>query len=107
MLVRDQERTERRKRDRVPFREDILVDGIRLCTSTEISEGGLFVSALQYFEEGNVVEVSIPLRDGKITVKAQVKYSQPGIGAGLIFIDLNDEQRAKIKELVENITKTH
>jgi hypothetical protein len=91
----------------MPFREDILVDGTRLCTSTEISEGGLFVSALQYFEEGNVVEVSIPLREGKITVKAQVKYSQPGIGAGLIFIDLNDEQRAKIKELVESIAKSH
>jgi hypothetical protein len=105
--VSDQERTERRKRGRIPFREDILVDGTRLCTSTEISEGGLFVSALQYFEEGNVVEVSIPLREGKITVKAQVKYSQPGIGAGFIFIDLNDEQRAKIKELVESIAKSH
>jgi hypothetical protein len=105
--VSGQERTERRKRSRKPFIEDIVIDGCtRFCTSTEISEGGLFVSALQYFEEGNVVEVSIPLREGKITVKAQVKYFQPGIGAGLIFIDLNDEQRAKIKELVESIAKS-
>jgi hypothetical protein len=91
----------------MPFREDIMVDGTSLCTSTDISESGLFVSTLQYFEEGNVVEVSIPLREGKITVKVQVKYSQPGIGAGVMFIDLNDEQRAKIKELVESIAKSH
>jgi Tfp pilus assembly protein PilZ len=80
---------------------------MHFCTSGDISEGGIFVSAIQYFEEGNVVELSIPVREGKITVKAQVKYAQPGIGAGVMFIDLNDEQRAKIKEVVENIAKFH
>ena len=41
----------------------------------------------------------------KITVKAEVKYCQPGIGMGIAFIDLNDEQRAKIRELVESIAR--
>jgi hypothetical protein len=41
-----------------------------------------------------------------MTVKAQVQYSQPGIGAGVMFIGLNDERRAKIKELVESIAKS-
>jgi len=104
--VHNQERTERRKHKRLPFREDILVDGTKLCTSTDISEGGLFVSAIQYFEEGNVVEVTIPLGEEKITVKAQVKYCQPGIGVGIVFIELNDEQRTKIRELVESIAKS-
>ena len=90
----------------MPFIGDILVD-TNLCTSTDISEGGLFFSAIQYFEEGKVVEVSIPLREGNIMVKAQVKYSQPGIGAGVMFIDLNDEQRGKIKALVESVAKSH
>ncbi len=102
----NRERMETRRHKRFPFREDILVDGFKLCTSTDISEGGLFISAIQYFEEGNVVEVSIPLNKEKITVKAQVKYCQTGIGAGLMFIELNDEQRAKISELVEGIAKS-
>lgn len=101
----DQEGTERRKRARMPFREDILIDGTSPCTSTEISEGGLFVSTLQDFVEGSVVEISIPQREGKITVKAEVRYSQHGIGVGLVFLDLNDEQRARIKELVESLAK--
>ena len=102
----DRERTERRKHERFPFREDILVDGSKLCTSTDISEGGLFVSAIQFFEEGSVVALTIPLGEEKITVKAQVKYCQPGIGIGLMFIGLNDEQRVKIRELIASISKS-
>ncbi len=90
----------------MPFREDITVDGMGSCTTTEISEGGLFVSSVQYFLEGNTVEISIPFREGKITVKAIVGYRMPGIGAGLIFINLNDEQKTKIKELVESLANS-
>ena len=92
-----------RKHKRVPFREDMLIDGQKSCSSTDISEGGLFVSAIQYFEQGDVIEVSIPIKGEKITVKAQVKYCQQGIGMGIMFVDLNDEQKAKLRELIESI----
>ncbi len=103
----NQEESERRKNSRMPFREDILVEGMSSCTSTEISEGGIFVTSLQDFVVGKVVEISIPVGEGKMTVKTLVKYSDPGIGAGLVFIDLNDVQRTKIKELVESIAKSY
>lgn len=93
----------RRKHERVPFREDMLIDGQKSCTSTDISEGGLFVSAIQYFVQGDVIEVSIPIKEEKITVKAEVKYCQQGIGMGIMFVDLNDEQKAKLRELIESI----
>lgn len=94
---------ERRKYERFPFREDILVDGTKQCTIMDISEGGLYVSAIQHFEENSVIEVAIPFKGGKLTVKAQVRYCQPGIGMGIELVDLNDEQRTKIKELIGNI----
>jgi Tfp pilus assembly protein PilZ len=97
--------TERRKSERLPFREDVVVDGAKLCTSNDISEGGLFVSAIQIFEVDDVIEVSIPLKEDKVTVKAKVKYCQPGIGMGIMFIDLNDEQKKRIRELVENVSR--
>ena len=102
----DLERRKEREHRRLPFIEDILIDGSKLCTSTDISEGGLFVSAIQYFEKDSVVAVTIPFGEEKITVKAHVKYCQPGIGMGLMFIELNDEQRAKITELVASISKS-
>ncbi|HWR58914.1 MAG TPA: PilZ domain-containing protein [Thermodesulfovibrionales bacterium] len=95
---------ERRKSERLPFREDIVVDGAKLCTSSDISEGGLFVSSIQIFEPDDVIEVTIPLKGDKVTVKAQIKYSQPGIGVGVMFVELDDEQKARIREFVASIS---
>ena len=94
---------ELRKFKRYPFREHILIDGVQRVTSTDISEEGLYISAIQYFEENSVIHISIPFKEKKITVKGQVKYSQAGVGIGIKFIDLNNEQRALIKALIKSI----
>ncbi len=96
---------ERRQNERLPFREDLIVDGAKLCTSSDISEGGLFISAIQIFEPEDVIEVTMPIGNDKITVKAKVRYSQPGIGVGVMFIELGPEQKARIKEFVANISQ--
>ena len=101
----NQDKEDLRKYKRFSFIEDILIDGIRPCTSTDISEGGLYVSAIQYFEENSVFDVTIPFKEEKITFKGQVQYHQGGIGIGIKFIDLNDEQKAIIKEIIESIVK--
>jgi len=102
--MNDEHREERRKSQRFAFREDILIDGAKLCTSNEISEGGLFVSAIQIFEEGEVIDITIPFGSEQITVKGKVKYCQPGIGMGVMFHNLTDEQKMKIKKLVGHIS---
>jgi Tfp pilus assembly protein PilZ len=93
-----------RRYERFPFIEEILIDGINKCTSADISEGGLFISTIQRFEKDQLIELVIPVKGEKISLKAQVAYCQPGIGAGLAFIDSDDVLRAKIKELVESVT---
>ncbi len=93
---------DQRRHERFPFIEDVLIDGTKSCRSMDISEGGLFISAIQSFEDGEVVEVAISTKNETITAKAQIKYSQPGIGMGIAFVDLNDDLRIKIKKLVES-----
>ena len=100
-----QDEHEQRKYERFPFREDILVDGAKLCTSMDISEGGLYISSIQCFDQDSVISVTIPFKGEKLTVKARVQYCQPGIGMGVKFIDLNDEQKAAIEQLIKSITK--
>ncbi len=95
---------ERRKYERIPLREDILIDGMMHSTSIDISEGGLFLCAVQPFNIDSVLEVSIPLKGKMLTVKAKVQYCEPGIGMGLIFINLNEEQRTDIRGFIESIT---
>lgn len=101
--MNNQDNKERRKSKRFPLRADITVDGTRLCSSMDISEGGIYLSTIQYFGENQDVEVSIPFKGEQLTVKAQIVHCQSGIGMGIMFIGLSEEQRAKIKELVESI----
>ena len=105
MSPMDRDLRERRKFERVPFREDILIDGMTKCVGIDISEGGLYVCTVQLFEEQSVIDVTLPLKDDTIRAKAQVQYCQPGIGIGVKFIDLNDEERENIRELI-NAGKT-
>jgi hypothetical protein len=103
--MNDEDIKERRKYERFLFREDILIDGTRMCTSMDISEIGLYISAMQYYENNSVIDITIPFKGEKLTVKARVRHCQPGIGMGFMFVDLNAVQRAKIKELIESIIK--
>ncbi len=102
--MENQHGEERRKSQRFPFREDILIDGAKQCTCNEISEGGIFVSAIQIFDVGEMIEVTIPLGKERITVKGQIKYYQQGIGMGIMFHDLNDEHKVKIKTFVDHLS---
>lgn len=97
-------RGERREYTRYPFMENILIDGVKVCRSTDISEGGLFVSAIQHFEENDLIDVTISYKDWTLMVKGQVRYYQYGIGMGIMFVDLTDDQRAQIMEIIEDIT---
>jgi hypothetical protein len=102
--VDNQEKEELRKEERFHFREDISIDGAR-CACMDISESGIYVAA-QYFATGDIVDITLPFRDGHITMKGQVHHCENGFGAGINFIDLNDDTRAIIKQLINSLRKT-
>jgi hypothetical protein len=97
--------SERRNAPRVPFIEDVFVDGSMRCRSSDISEGGIFISAIQSFEEGVVLDVMIPFRGDELRVRGEVRHCQHGIGVGVMFVDLTDGQKAKIRRIIEAIAK--
>ena len=99
------EKKERRKEKRFPIRGNILIDYKMMFKSIDISENGIYLYTGRSFEKNKVVEVTLPIKDKPLTVKARVQHNQPGIGMGLQFIDLNDKQKAIIKNLVKNIIK--
>ena len=98
------EATERRKYKRVPFIEEVLIDGMLHNTTLDLSEQGLYISSLLPLMKNSIVEVTMPIKNGYIDVRAQVQFCDPGIGMGLQFIDLGDSERLKIKELIADIT---
>jgi len=58
---------------------------------------------MQVFEKNSLIDIAIPFKGGKVALKAQVQYCQPGIGIIIQFIDMNDTQQASIRELIEGI----
>jgi len=50
-----------------------------------------------------VIDITIPFQGEKLTVKGQVKYCHPGIGLGIKFIELNDEQKRIINAIIDSI----
>jgi hypothetical protein len=103
--MNNEDKKERRKHERHPCKEEILIEGIKLSTIIDVSEGGLYIDAMQSCEENSVIDVAMPYKGEKVTFKVQVQYCQPGIGMGTMFIDLNDEQREIITKLIESIIK--
>ena len=69
----------------------------------DICEGGLYISVIQAFENDSVIDVTIPVKGDMVTVKAQIQYCQPGIGIGIEFVEMDDRQKAVIKELIEGL----
>ncbi len=63
-----------------------------------MSENGMFLCILQPLEEGSVINISVP---SKFAVKAVVRNSQPGIGMGIEFIDLDSDQKIIIKRFID------
>jgi len=92
-----------REYQRYPFQEDIVINNAVSCMSNNIGENGLSVSTLQSFVENSIITVNIPFQGEKISVRAKVRYCQVGIGMGIEFIDLSNEQETKINSIIEHL----
>jgi hypothetical protein len=66
----------------------------------DISLGGCFINSDGHVEVGELVSVEIQLLSGEwLALRGEVTYAQPGIGFGLLFNFLTDEQERALKEL--------
>jgi len=90
-----------RKYERIPFRHDIFIGGAR-CQSIDISAAGIYVAA-EYFVTGSLVDITFPYKDKNVSVKGQVQYCHAGLGAGIKFVGLDNDQKAVIGEILTNI----
>ena len=100
----NQDKKELRKYERYHFRENVSIDDTRF-SCMDISEGGIYVAA-QYFAEGDIVDVTLPFNGRNITIKGQVQNCENGVGVGINFIDLKEDDRAIIKQLIQSINET-
>ncbi len=92
---------ERRAYDRSRLIVDVFFDG-KDCTSVastkDISVGGFYMNTETRIPEGALLLVRIPFRPGsQVVCNAEVVYSNPGLGVGLRFQGLSEEDRAVLE----------
>jgi CheY-like chemotaxis protein len=102
-----EEKQEHRKQQRIPITGKLLVDIRKDFQCIDISEGGLYFSTGNIFAENSFFDVTIPYKNKKVTVKAQIRHFQPGVGVGIEFVDVSDTQRSIIKEIIESMMSNY
>ncbi|MDQ7788005.1 MAG: response regulator [Thermodesulfovibrionales bacterium] len=99
----DRNPKERREKKRFPIQGNILIDGKIAFQCMDISEDGMYLYTGRSLEENRVVQVTLPIKGKPLTVKAQIRHNEPGIGIGLQFMDMTDEQKKTIYRLVHHV----
>jgi CheY-like chemotaxis protein len=94
-----------RRFKRVKFKKKVLVDNQIMVEALDISADGLFLHTGRSFDMDAIVEVAIPTAPGNfdLKVQARVMHNHRGIGMGLMFVDVDDAQRARLQNLVNSL----
>ena len=70
---------------------------------TNLSEGGCFLDTVGEVRSGEIVafRVLMPDEDEWLYLEGEVRHHVKGIGFGVKFLELNQDQESKIRELME------
>ncbi len=71
----------------------------------DLSPKGMFIHIPREFPEGAVIKVEFWLsRSGHhVNARAEVRYCLPGVGIGLEFVDIKDEDKAIIESEINDL----
>jgi hypothetical protein len=97
---------ELRRSPRVSLFHEVVCEGKALearSHAADLSVGGMFIDAAQCpFAPGDLVTVSMVLDPAqpRLSAPGEVHYVQPGIGLGVRFLELGEEERERIQAFV-------
>lgn len=97
---------ERRTDERVPLNLSARYDGLsglHEARIEDISLGGCFVNARGQVDPGEIVTLEIKMTSGEwLPLRGEVTSVQPGIGFGLVFTFLTDDEEQILRELISS-----
>lgn len=82
-----------------------LASGARLTTrAADLNKGGCYLDMMTPLPIGANVRIHIQSFGDEFTCTAVVRDSQPGMGMGVAFADLDDAQRSLIESWIERLS---
>jgi|SRR5687767_13304736 len=99
---------ENREHDRKPFLAEVVLEcasGRRQVRVTDVSVGGCYVETIIGVQVGEEVKFEMKHPDGQfVPFTGEVAYRFEGLGFGVRFTNLNDEQKAFIFRITGDVT---
>ena len=96
---------DRRDKPRLSVNLDAVWDREEARTSarvTDLSEGGCYLDTVGAVMAGELVAFRVLLPDGDwLYLEGEVRHHRHGLGFGVRFVDLNDEQHEKLLLLLQ------
>jgi len=101
----DTDKSNSRRFKRVKFKKKVLVDNQIMVEALDISENGLFLHTGRSFDVDAILDVAIPTAPGNfnLKMKAKVQHNHRGVGMGLMFVDIDDSQKAELHKLINSL----
>lgn len=102
----------RRLTSRVPAPGDVWVywqcHGREDVSSVlDMSMGGLFLETPEPKAQGVLTRLNFLVQEGQIRADAVVRHTRPGVGLGLKFTALSEQDRPKLAALLTRLRGTH
>ena len=98
---------ERRRFPRYPFQSDVELQwGFETLPAliTDVSVGGMFIATNNPLWVGASFTARMVLAE-PLALNCVVRRVLPGKGMGVLFVDLNDEARARLESLVKTVSE--
>lgn len=96
---------EQRRFQRVILKKEVLINGSLRAQGLDLSIGGMYVQTGRSFPIGDNITVTLPLDNEFISIRARVQNSQPPLGMGIMFLDLDPGQKEEIESFVDSRVK--
>ena len=75
----------------------------------DISPNGMFVNTAHHFPEGAILHISflLPHTQARIESRCEVRFSLPGVGVGVEFVDISASDQRAIQNEIAKIRSLH
>ncbi|MBI5639459.1 MAG: response regulator [Nitrospirae bacterium] len=92
---------ESRRKKRVTITGEVTIDDKTKAKGLDFSTGGMYVFTKEPFEKGRNIRVTIPFKAKTLDLSAIVQHVEECAGMGLRFINMDEAQKALIKEFLD------
>ena len=109
MLTQSSEVSNRRRAPRIEGCLEVLLEATNRFAGarvTDLSEEGCYVDSIGQVTKDEPIRLQIQVPDGRpLVLRGVVAHHLPRLGFGVKFIDINDEQAERLKEVIAYLSQ--